>query len=122
LSDKARKGLLPGSTKVLLTREVTALPEDVLKRLVGAVKTFDAFTEDNDPYGERDFGAVELEGEQSRTSSDVPHHEVSPQLKNCGFRSRYSSYVPSSVSSAMRSMISPMSSTSLGGVQELLSP
>ena len=64
LNDKARKGLLPGSTKVLLTREVTALPEDVLERLVGAVKTFDAFSEDNDPYGERDFGAVELEGER----------------------------------------------------------
>ncbi|NNE19912.1 MAG: DUF3768 domain-containing protein, partial [Myxococcales bacterium] len=64
LNDKARKGLLPGSTKVVLTREVTALPEDVLERLVAAVKTFDAFTEDNDPYGERDFGAVELEGER----------------------------------------------------------
>ncbi|MBT8454211.1 MAG: DUF3768 domain-containing protein [Deltaproteobacteria bacterium] len=64
LNDKARKGLLPGSTKVLLTREVTALPEDVLERLVGAVKTFDAFSEENDPYGERDFGAVELEGER----------------------------------------------------------
>ncbi len=33
-------------------------------RLVAAVKTFDAFSEDNDPYGERDFGAVELEGER----------------------------------------------------------
>ena len=64
LNDKSRKGLLPGSTKVLLTREVTALPEDVLERLVAAVKTFDAFSEDNDPYGERDFGAVELEGER----------------------------------------------------------
>ena len=64
LNDKARKGLLPGSTKVLLTREVTALSEDVLERLVGAVKTFDAFSEGNDPYGERDFGAVELEGER----------------------------------------------------------
>ncbi|MBT8464146.1 MAG: DUF3768 domain-containing protein [Deltaproteobacteria bacterium] len=64
LNDKARKGLLPGSTKVLLTREVTALPEDVLERLVAAVKTFDAFSEDNDPHGERDFGAVELESER----------------------------------------------------------
>ena len=64
LNDKARKGLLPGSTKVLLTREVTALPEDVLERLVAAVKTFDAFSEDNDPYGEHDFGAVELESER----------------------------------------------------------
>jgi hypothetical protein len=64
LNDKARKGLLPGSTKALLTREVTALPEDVLECLVGAVKAFDAFTEDNDPYGEHDFGAIELEGER----------------------------------------------------------
>ncbi len=64
LNDKARKGLLPGSTKVLLTREVTALPEDVLERLVAAVKTFDAFSEDNDPYGEHDFGVLELEGER----------------------------------------------------------
>jgi hypothetical protein len=64
LNDKARKGLLPGSTKVLLTREVTALPEDVLKCLVGAVKAFDAFTEDNDPYAEHDFGTIELEGER----------------------------------------------------------
>jgi hypothetical protein len=64
LNDKARKGLLPGSTKVLLTREVSALPENVLGRLVGAVKAFDAFTEDNDPYGEHDFGAIELEGER----------------------------------------------------------
>ena len=54
----------PGSTKVLLTREVTALPEDVPECLVGAVKAFDAFTEDNDPYGEHDFGAIELDGER----------------------------------------------------------
>ena len=64
LNDKARKGLLPGSTKVLLTREVTALPEDALERLVAAVKTFDAFSKDNDPYGERDFGSIDLEGER----------------------------------------------------------
>jgi hypothetical protein len=64
LNDQARKGLLPGSTKVLLTRMVAALPEDVVARLWSAVKRFDAFTEDNDPYRERDFGALELEGER----------------------------------------------------------
>ena len=64
LNDKARKGLLPGSTKVLLTRVVTALPEDALAHLRGAVAAFEAFTEDNDPYGERDFGSIELEGER----------------------------------------------------------
>jgi hypothetical protein len=59
-NDKARKGLLPGSTKLLLTRMVTALPELELAELRRAVVAFDAFTEDNDPYGERDFGAIEL--------------------------------------------------------------
>ena len=64
LNDEARKGLLPGSTKVLLTPLVTALPEPLLLHLQDAVSQFDAFTEDNDPYGERDFGAVEIEGER----------------------------------------------------------
>ena len=64
LNDKARKGLLPGSTKVLVTPLVTALPEPLLSCLQDAVSQFDAFTEDNDPYGERDFGAVEIEGER----------------------------------------------------------
>ena len=64
LNDEARKGLLPGSTKVLFTPLVTALPEPLLLHLQDAVSQFDAFTEDNDPYGERDFGAVEIEGER----------------------------------------------------------
>ena len=64
LNDKARKGLLPGSTKMLLTRMVAALPDPTLLYLRRAVAEFDAFTEDNDPYGERDFGSIELEGER----------------------------------------------------------
>jgi hypothetical protein len=43
---------------------VAALPELELAELRRAVAAFDTFTEDNDPYGERDFGAVELEGER----------------------------------------------------------
>jgi hypothetical protein len=64
LNDKARKGLLPGSTKMLLTRMVAALPDPTLLCLRSAIAQFDAFTEDNDPYGERDFGSLELEGER----------------------------------------------------------
>jgi len=55
---------LTGSTKTLVTRTVAALPEDTLARLRAAVVQFDAFTDDNDPYGEHDFGAIELEGER----------------------------------------------------------
>ena len=47
LNDKARKGLLPRSTKVLLTRTVAALPEDVAARLWRAMKTFEGFSEEN---------------------------------------------------------------------------
>ena len=64
LNDEARKGRMPGSTKMMLTRTVAALPEDALAHLRSAVTAFEDFTEDNDPYGERDFGAVELEGER----------------------------------------------------------
>ncbi len=64
LNDKARKGLLPGSTKVLLTRIVAALPDEAIAHLRRTVAEFDAFTEDNDPYREHDFGAVELKGER----------------------------------------------------------
>ena len=64
LNDQARKGRLPGSTKMFLTGMVAALPEDTLAHLRCAVASFDAFTEDNDPYGEHDFGAIDLEGER----------------------------------------------------------
>ncbi len=63
LNDKARTGLLPGSTSVFLTRRVAALPEEI-STLRRTAAEFDAFTEDNDPYRERDFGAVELAGER----------------------------------------------------------
>lgn len=40
---------------------VGAQQADMLK-LTKLVIDFDTFTEDNDPYGEHDFGSVELEG------------------------------------------------------------
>lgn len=36
-------------------------PETVFS-VLRAVAAFDAFTEDNDPYGEHDFGAIEIVG------------------------------------------------------------
>ena len=45
----------------MVTSSIQAL--DNLTDIISAVQTFDAFTVDNDPYGEHDFGSFELSGE-----------------------------------------------------------
>ncbi len=57
LNDLARRAM--GIACVVVAIEgVRALPEADQSRLRELVETFDAFTPDNDPYGERDFGAI----------------------------------------------------------------
>ena len=38
------------------------LPEATVALAIQAVRTFDSFTPDNDPYGEHDFGSIEIDG------------------------------------------------------------
>lgn len=44
--------------RVLITRGIAALSPLAQISILAAVRTFDAFTPDNDPYGERDFGTL----------------------------------------------------------------
>jgi hypothetical protein len=60
LNDLLRRTFAGG--KVVMTDGVAALPERELAQLLVRVRSFDAFTNDNDPYGEHDFGSVELAG------------------------------------------------------------
>jgi hypothetical protein len=60
LNDAFRQSLVGG--RALVTRGVLAKGEAFAGRAIAAVKAFDAFTADNDPYGEHDFGAVEVDG------------------------------------------------------------
>jgi len=53
----------PGSGWVL-TPGVQALSKADLAKAVAAVSAFSDFSEANDPHGERDFGAFEVEGER----------------------------------------------------------
>lgn len=46
-----------------VTSGVAALGENFVAHAIQAACTFDAFTPDNDPWGEHDFGAFDLEGE-----------------------------------------------------------
>jgi len=44
--------------QVMLSAGVNALHDEDKVAILVAVKTFDAFTPDNDPYGEHDFGMI----------------------------------------------------------------
>jgi hypothetical protein len=60
LNDAFRRSFVGGV--VLLTSGVEAMPVDRRRCLLQHVRTFDAFTEDNDPHGEHDFGALDQDG------------------------------------------------------------
>ena len=61
-NDALRRDRLGGH--VVMTAAVAALPPDVLHAAILALRRFDAFTPDSDPYGEHDFGAFEHAGER----------------------------------------------------------
>jgi hypothetical protein len=47
----------------VVTRGVASLPPETQIRLIEAVRNFDDFNEDNDPWKEHDFGNIELDGQ-----------------------------------------------------------
>ncbi len=59
LNDQLRKTFIGG--KVLLTAGVYELDDNDRNELLRQVREFDNFTEDNDPYGEHDFGAINFQ-------------------------------------------------------------
>ena len=60
LNDAFRRSFAGG--RVVETPGVAALPEADRIAVLLAVRRFDRFDADNDPYGEHDFGAVEVGG------------------------------------------------------------
>jgi hypothetical protein len=59
LNDRARQTFK--ECRVIITEGVQAL-EDV-DTVLRQVQVFEAFTPDNDPYGEHDFGAIRYQGQ-----------------------------------------------------------
>ena len=57
LNDDFRRTFVGGV--VLITAGVEAMPDEQRRSLLAKVRAFDTFTEDNDPHGEHDFGAVD---------------------------------------------------------------
>jgi len=61
LNDLCRKA--PGvAGRIYRTSGIAALPQEDQSAIFEKVETFDAFTPDNDPHKERDFGAFEHNG------------------------------------------------------------
>ena len=58
LNDKFRKYGLG----YMMTPGIAALGDNVA--VTDAIRAYDSFNEDNDPYGEHDFGSLELFGEK----------------------------------------------------------
>ena len=62
LNDEARMYVPDGL--VVVSRAIAAKPADEVADILERVRTFDAFTSNNDPYGEHDFGSFEFAGER----------------------------------------------------------
>ena len=60
LNDELRRATGPSRLgRVVLTRGVAALDEQIVTQILKSVRDFDNFDEGDNPYGERDFGAFE---------------------------------------------------------------
>lgn len=66
--------------KAYTTDGVTAHGPEFVHRALAATVAFEAFTADNDPYGERDFGSFQLDGETLFWKIDY-HDKANP---DCG--------------------------------------
>jgi hypothetical protein len=63
LNDSFRRSLSGGGDH-LLTAGIAALPAEDQDAILAKVIAFDTFTEDDDPYGEHDFGAFDHAGKR----------------------------------------------------------
>ncbi|MBQ7659986.1 MAG: DUF3768 domain-containing protein [Alphaproteobacteria bacterium] len=60
LNDNLRQNFTGG--RVLITRGVAELPIDKQLEIMEKVRNFSNFNKDNDPNGEHDFGAFDVDG------------------------------------------------------------
>ena len=60
LNDAFRRTFVGGA--VMITAGVEAMPIEQRRSLLQKVRAFDAFTDDNDPHGEHDFGSIDEGG------------------------------------------------------------
>ena len=62
LNDRLRQTFEGG--RVVMTQGVNGLADETIARVFKAVRDFEDFTEDNDPYGTHEFGMFDVDGER----------------------------------------------------------
>ena len=60
LNDAFRRTFVGGA--VMITQGVEAMPLDRRRSILQKVRSFDAFSQDNDPHHEHDFGSIDEAG------------------------------------------------------------
>lgn len=80
LNDTFRKTFSAG--QVMVTAGVQALSPEQQQEVFQAVQAFNIFTEDNDPYGEHDFGAFPLHDERFNWKIDYYDPSMQRGSKN----------------------------------------
>lgn len=71
LNDQFRKTGIGGS--IFVTKGVEYLPEDTKQKIIEAVRAFDDFHCNNDPYEEHDCAAKQIDGERIFSKREAPH-------------------------------------------------
>ena len=61
LNDELRAGKCLNG-QIIITSGIAALEDDFKLQVTKAVSEFDAFTPENDPHQEHDFGSIEMQG------------------------------------------------------------
>jgi len=78
LNDALRTSGIGG--KMLMSQGIANLEDPLRDLVVSAVMYFDNFTEDNDPYGEHDFGSATIQG--MKVFWKIDYYD-----KSCSYRS-----------------------------------
>ena len=81
LNDAFRKTFWGG--RVMMTAGVAALENPVRNAVVEKIKAFDAFDENNDPWGEHDFVSVEHDGQTYFAKIDLYESRACQALFHC---------------------------------------
>lgn len=71
-----------GNGSIMVTVGVQALGEALMKEAMLAVKEFSDFSKDNDPWGEHDFGAVEIDGQKIFWKLDYYNRDLTAGSEN----------------------------------------